>query len=263
MIDVFFNYFLYYLPSFILTFFAFLIGIAIYFVGKKKNIYLMNQFSSKFNEAIEGRVNNLDLKEHSTVGRTYLGETKENLSLRNFRLHFTMVKRHLILSKAGAILRNIHDYVLLEADPSDNVVKRYQLEILQKNDMKRIKALSDMLQTLETIELGDKIKQFFIIKTNDKNLFLACFREDKNILKKIYAQRNFIVRISYYPLESPSIHLVAEMREGLNPKFLIDILFDLTTIITKLGKSGYYSKQRETQRIVKDKTIEKDKRDFK
>lgn len=236
-----------------------IIGIIVYFVGKKKNLQLMDHAFKLVNHTGGDKIVNFDLVEESTIGRTYLGEVKPELSLTNFRVHFAMVQRHLLLSKIASILKKRCDYILLEAEPSDRVVKRYQLEILPKREEKRIKALVEMLGKLETMEIGNpKLEEIFIFRVNDAEFFHKAFHVGKRLIKNLYSQRNHLIRLSYYPLETPSIRLVAELNERFNPKILIEILFDLTTNITKLGNKGYYAKQRHL-RVFKDKNVEKDK----
>ena len=249
------------LPGIIMGTLTIIIGLVVYILGKRRNIEIMDSSFKLIEKSGKDRITNFKMVEESTIGRTYLGEVKQGLSLKDFRVHFTMVQRHLILSKIAAIFRNRRDYVLLEAEPSDNVVKRYQLEILPKREEKRIKALVNMLGKLERVEVGSPhLEEIFIFRVNDEELFVKALREGKRIIKNLYAQKNHIVRLSYYPLEKPSIRLVAELMDGVNPKQLLDILFDLTMNITNLGKKGYYAKQRSNLRVIKDETLEKDKR---
>ena len=225
----------------------------------------MNNTFKTTKQSSKDWITKFKLVEESTTGRTYLLNVKPNLSLKDFRVHFTMVNRHLILSKIASIIRKRRDYILLEADPSDKVVKRYQLEVLPRREEKSIKALLDMLGKLEPLELGSsKLEEIFIFRVNDSELFLTAFKKEKQIIKNLYSLRNHIIRLSYYPLESPSIRLVAELSESLNPRPLMDILFNLTANIADLGNKGYYAKQRTIGlRIYEDKTIEKDKQKLK
>jgi len=245
-----------------LTFSAFILGIAVYYFGKKKNLQLMDDTFRIFNERSGERLIKLDLAEYSTMGRTYLGELKPELSLENFRIHITLVQRHLILSRIASILRKRKDYILIEADPIDKIVHRYQLEILPRRDEKNIKALVDMLNRLEKINIKSaKFADIFSIWVNDPELFIAAFQKQPQIIKNIYTQRNNIIRVSIYPLESPSIRLAAELTEELKPSVLMDILFELTSGIITLGKKGYYAKQRTAGLgIIEDKTLEDDKK---
>ncbi len=264
-IDILIFYIVYFLPSITLTLLALITGILVYFLGKRKNLIIMNNTFKKTKQCSKDWITNFKLAEESTTGRTYLLEVKPNLSLKDFRVHFTMVNRHLILSKIASILRKRRDYILLEADPSDNVVKRYQLEVLPRREEKMIKALLDMLGELEPLELGSsKLEEMFIFRVNDSELFLTAFKKGKHIIRNLYSLRNQIIRLSYYPLESPSIRIVAVLSESLNLKPLMDLLFTLTANIADLGKKGYYSKQRTVGlRIHEDKTVEKDKRKYK
>jgi hypothetical protein len=227
-----------------LTFSAFILGIAVYYFGKKKNLQLMDDTFRIFNERSGERLIKLDLAEYSTMGRTYLGELKPELSLENFRIHITLVQRHLILSRIASILRKRKDYILIEADPIDKIVHRYQLEILPRRDEKNIKALVDMLNRLEKINIKSaKFADIFSIWVNDPELFIAAFQKQPQIIKNIYTQRK------------------AELTEELKPSVLMDILFELTSGIITLGKKGYYAKQRTAGLgIIEDKTLEDDKK---
>jgi hypothetical protein len=245
-----------------LTFSAFLIGIAVYYFGKRKNLQLMDDAFKILSEKSGERLINLDLAEYSTMGRTYLVQLKPEQSLKNFRIHFALIQRHLILSRIASYFRKRKDYILIEADPTDKIVHRYQLEILPTRDQKNIKALADMLNRLEKMRIRSaKFSETFSIWANDPDFFLAAFQKQPQIIKNIYSQRNNINRVSIYPLESPSIRLVAEIAEELKPSILMDILFELTSIIMTLAKMGYYVKQRKPGiRIIEDKTIEEEKK---
>ncbi|MFX1285988.1 MAG: hypothetical protein ACFFB5_20260 [Promethearchaeota archaeon] len=264
-IDIIFFYIIYFLPSFALTLLALITGILVYFLGKRKNLMIMNKAFKATKQSSKDWITNFELVEESTTGRTYLLEVKPDLSIKNFRVHFTMVNRHLILSKIASIIRKRRDYILLEADPSDKVVKRYQLEVLPRREEKSIKALLDMLGKLEPLELGSsRLEEKFIFRVNDSDLFLTAFKKGKNIIRNLYSMRDHLIRLSYYPLESPSIRIVAELTESLNPRPLMNILFNLTANIADLGKKNYYSKKRTIGlRIHEDKTVEKDKQKHK
>ncbi|MFX0171777.1 MAG: hypothetical protein ACFE9L_07655 [Candidatus Hodarchaeota archaeon] len=258
------DYVIYYLrsllPSFILASLVVLIGLLVYYFGKKTNLTLMDESIKHFERESSDWVTKIDLVEKSTVGRTYLVEVEDDYFLSNFRLHFTMVHRHLILSRIGSILRNRRDYVLLEADPKIEFVKRYQLEILQQKDTKRIKALSGMLLNLHTLELKNpSFDKHYKTWANAPRLFFGLLKEKKNIVKNLYTYRDYIVRVSIYPLSSPSIRLVAELNSKLNFKHLSQIISDITTGIITLGKKGIYAKERESLRVSRDKDVEKDK----
>ena len=230
----------------------------VYFYGKRENLRLMDNTFGLFKQQTENVVTEYDLAEKSTIGRTYLLELKPDANITNLRLHFTVLPRHLIVSRIGSILRKRSDYLLLEGDPNDKVVKRYQLEILPRREEKRIEALADMLGRMNIIEIGSrKFEQDFIIWVNDQEFFKSIFKKHDQIVKNIYFHKNQIVRISFYPLESPSIRLVIELTEGIRPKLLLDILNELTAAIITTGKKGYFAKT--GLRIVKDTTLEADK----
>ncbi len=260
LIDILIAYFIYFLPSLTLAFIFVVIGMTVYFFGKKENLRLMDDTFELFKQQSGDKATKFDLVEKSTMGRTYLIELQPESNLSNLRLHLTLVYRHLILSRIGAVLRKTKDYLLLEADPNDKIVKRYQLEILPRREDKRIKALTDMLGKLEKIDIGSrKFEEVLNIWVNDPEFFKTIFTRETQITKKLFAQRNQIVRVSFYPLSSPSIRLVTELNEGIRPKLLLEILSDLTAAIISLGTKGFYSKQKSVG-IVKDKTIEKDER---
>lgn len=260
IIDLAILYLISLLPSFILAFLTVLVGLSVYYFGKKENLKLMDESFEILKHKMGDWIVNTELAEMSTVGRTYLVKMKEDNIFTNFRIHFTMVHRHLVLSRIGSILRKRRDYVLLEADPTVDFVKRYQLEILPKNETKRIEALSDVLLNLKTIELGHtNFDETFIMRVNAPSLFLAILKNKKNLTKNLFAYRNMIVRISFYPLTSPSLRIVAELSNRLNFKHLLDILSDLTVGIMSLGKKGLYAKERTSIRIVRDKDLEKDR----
>jgi hypothetical protein len=264
LLSVIIAYLVIYLPSLALSLSVLMIGLLNYYFGKKKNIQLMDYYFELFKKASGTQFKEIKMAEESTIGRTYLLTVKSDKSLEDFRLHFTMVQRHLIISRLISKLRKRRDYGLLEAEPKDKVVKRYQLEILAKHDEKRIESLAEMLGKLETLNIGsNRFEEFFIIRVNDSDFFKAVFQKEQEIIKYIYAIRNSIVRISYYPLERPSIRLVTNMDNDINPKLLFNILFELTSTIVFLGKKSYYSKQRSVaSRLVKDVTLEKDKHRF-
>jgi hypothetical protein len=253
-------YFIELLPGIVMGTLTIIVGLIFYVRGKRKNHEIMDKTFKLIEKSGKDRITKFERVEESTIGRTYLGEVKQGLSITDFRVHFTMVQRHLILSRIAAVIRNRCDYVLFEAEPSDKVVKRYQLEILPKREEKRIKALIEMLGQLKRIDIGSpQLEEIFIFRVNDEELFVKALRKEKGIIRNLYSQRNHIVRLSYYPLEKPSIRLVAELIDGINPKQLIDILFDLTMNISELGRKGYYAKQRGSLRVVKDENLEKDK----
>ncbi|MFX0013930.1 MAG: hypothetical protein ACFFB2_12905 [Promethearchaeota archaeon] len=263
IIDYVIAYFFYFLynGSLIFASLTIIIGIVTYYFGKKKNLQLMDSTYNSINKGTEQKITNFKLVERSTMGRTYFVETKPDLPLKDFRIHFALVHRHLLLSKIASMIRKRRDFILLEADPADKIVHRYQFEILPNREQKNIKALYDMLKHLHTLETqSSKFNETFIIKVNDFEFFKKILEEQSDIIKKIYAQKEQIIRISLYPLESPSIRLAAEINESLKPKLLFDILFELTSGITSLAKKGYFSKQKQIPRVIKDTTIEKDKK---
>ncbi|MFW9997173.1 MAG: hypothetical protein ACFFD4_34335, partial [Candidatus Odinarchaeota archaeon] len=234
---------------------------AVYHFGKKKNLELMNTSFELISRDAGDWLTNIKLVEEATIGRTYLAEVKSELPFVNLRIHFTLVQRHLILSKLASLLKKRRDYVLFEADPSDDIVKRYQLEILSKNDQKRIKALKDMLWQMQMLTTENKrLDDAYLIRVNDLEFFRAVFQKRQQIVRNLFAQRNNIIRISLYPLESPSIRIVAELNETVKPKLLFEIMKDFTSEIAKLASKGYYAKQRTTGiRLYRDETVEKEK----
>ncbi|UCG01173.1 MAG: hypothetical protein JSW11_16335 [Candidatus Heimdallarchaeota archaeon] len=262
-IDVITAYIIYFLPTITLSLLTVLIGLIVYYFGKKRNLWLMENTFSSISHGSGKRITELKLVEESTMGRTYLAEVKPDLSVTNFRIHFTMVHRHLILSKIASIIRKRRDYILLEADPSDKVVNRYQLEILPRREHNRIKKLVDMLGKLQTLEIRNpRFEESFIARVNDSDFFEAIFQKNKRLIQILFNQRNHIVRVSLYPLESPSIRVVAELNEQVNPKLLIDVIFFSAAAITSVAKKGFFAKQKAGLRVVPDKTLEKDKERF-
>ena len=86
-----------------------------------------------------------------------------------------------MISKLATLVRKKHDYVLLEANPQDKVVHRYQIEILRKNDKDRIKSLADMLYQLKHVSVGStKFEDEFLIRVNDEEFFKAIFSKSAN-----------------------------------------------------------------------------------
>jgi hypothetical protein len=240
---------------------ALITGLLIYFFGKKKNIKLMDDTTRSLEEENGKQALKLKLVEESTVGRTFLVKVKEGLPFTNFRIHFTLINRHLILSLIASILRRRRDHILLEANPKDKIVNRFQLEILPLKEQKGIKTLSDMLLDLEPVEIKTfNLNDIYIIRTNDSELIRIIFQTNRDIAKRLYLMRNHIIRVSFYPLENPSLRLVAKLNEQLITKPLIDIILNLTTGITTIAKKGYLTKDRKAGlRIYRDKTVEKDK----
>ena len=265
LIEIIFSYFYYFLPSLLLCVLVIFIGLFIYFIGKKRNIDLMDSTFNKFNEANEEKITNLKLMEANTTGRTYLGEVEENFPLNNFRLHFTLVPRHLIISKLASLVRKKLDYVVLEADPIDKVVNRYQIEILNKQEKKTIKSLSDMLYKLDHLSIGNvKFDETFIIGVNDLEFFQAVYQKAPQVVKNLYSIRNNLIRLSFYPLVHPSLRLVSILDDKFNPKISLDILNELTSTIASLAQKGYFAKTRSINlRVAKDLTLEKNKPKFK
>lgn len=255
IIDYAVAYFLYFLPSLTITFIALLIILFVFFYGKRENLLLMDNTFELLKDKNGDRVLNYELVERSTFGRTYLVDLTPELSLENFRVHFTLIKRHFVSNRVGSYIWKHKDYILIEADPKNKIVKRYQVEILPKNDAKRIKALTDMLSKLNKMEIGD----YFSVWVNDQDFFKAVFQKNTQIIKKLYSQKEHIVRVSFYPLESPSIRIVGELSEGVRPIQLMDILFDMTNGIISLGHKGFYAKQKAL-RLIEDKTLEKERR---
>jgi hypothetical protein len=219
----------------------------------------MDSSFNKFKNISTGRIKNLELVEADTIGRTYLGEVEEGGSLMNFRMHFTLVHRHLIISRVASLVKKKFDYVLFEADPIDKVVKRYQIEIMNKDDKKRIESLADMLYQLEHLPLGSmKFEEEFIIRVNDLEFFQAVFKKDPQIIKYLYSIRHSLIRLSYYPLAQPSIRMVALLKENTNPKFFLEILFKLTDAMAIIGEKSFYSKKPTSEsQVVKDISLEK------
>ncbi|MHA1940440.1 MAG: hypothetical protein ACXAB2_01280 [Candidatus Hodarchaeales archaeon] len=260
IIDLIFDYFRYFLPSLTVAAITVVIGLSVYIWGKRVNIALMDDLFTKLEKEMSEGAANIDLAETSTNGRTYLIDLNEELLLENFRIHFALVPRHLIISLVGAKLRKRKDYLLIEADPLDKIVKRYQLEIFPKREEKRIKKLFEMLGQLEPIRIGgSQLGDIFGIWANNAEFFKGAFQKEPEILRNIFAQKDNIVRLSYYPLESPSIRLVLEITDTLNPGRCVDILFGLTSAIVSLGTKGFYTKQKKHLRVIKDETIEEEK----
>lgn len=219
---------------------------------------------ARFEKASKGKLISTKLVEASTVGRTYLAEVDEKSPLEDVRLHFTLVQRHLVISKLATLVRKKHDYVLFEANPQDKIVHRYQIEILRKNDKDRIKSLADMLYQLKHVSVGSaKFEDEFLIRVNDEEFFKAIFSKSPQVVKYLYGMRRSLLRLSYYPLSVPSIRFVAELEESFNPSLILNTIIDLTSAIADLGNKGHYAKKRSSEtKIRKDPSLEKDKREF-
>jgi hypothetical protein len=222
----------------------------------------MDSSFAKFEKASKGKLAAIKLVETSTIGRTYLAEVDENSPLEDVRLHFTLVHRHLVISKLATLVRKKQDYVLFEANPQDMIVKRYQLEILDKGDKDRIKTLADMLYELEHVSVGSaRFEENFLVRVNDEEFFKAIFAKSPQIIKYIYGMRDSFHRLSYYPLASPSIRFVAELKKDFNPNLILNSIIELTSAITKLGNRGHYAKKRSAEtKITKDPSLERDER---
>jgi len=261
-----FDYIQFYLAHFItnlslpFAFIVLIIGLVIYISGKKKNLMIMDTTIALFQKEKGEHIAEFKLAETATDGRTYLVELKEGLSIQNIRIHFTMIPRHLIISYVGALIRKRKDYLLIEADPTDKVVYRYQIEIIPLREEKRIKSLVDMLGQLEKINLtSSKYEEKWGVWVNDPDFFRAVFQNKPEIVKNLFSQRNHVVRVSYYPLDSPSIRLVSENIEFVNSVKVMDILFDLTSTIETLGTKKYYTKHKEGLRTFQDEKAEEEK----
>lgn len=254
-LDVVLSYLLYFLPTLGLSFLAVLTGLLIYVHGKRKNNRIMDYSIENLEKRASNWDINFQLDESSTFGRTYRAELQPNLAVENLRIHFTMVQRHLIMSKLGSLLRKRKDFLLVESDPRDKIVHRYQLEILARNDEKRIKALVDMLGMLEDISSRNPtLDAEFIIRVNDREFFETIFEKSPNLLKIIYSIRDALVRVSLYPLATPSIRIVAELNENTKPSLILRLLLELVAEITKLAKKGFYTKQ-QVAPVTKDPTL--------
>jgi len=261
-----FDYIQFYLGHFItnlslpFAFIVLIIGLVIYISGKKKNLMIMDTTIALFQKEKGEHIAEFKLAETATDGRTYLVELKEGLSIQNIRIHFTLIPRHLIISYVGAIIRKRKDYLLIEADPTDKVVYRYQLEIIPLREEKRIKSLVDMLGRLEKINLtSSKYEEKWGVWVNDPDFFRAVFQTKPEIVKNLFSQRNHVVRVSYYPLDTPSIRLVSENIEFVDSVKVMDILFDLTSTIETLGTKKFYTKQKEGLRTIQDDKAEEEK----
>ncbi|MFW9778457.1 MAG: hypothetical protein ACFFE8_06335 [Candidatus Heimdallarchaeota archaeon] len=262
ILDVILSYFLYFLPTLALSSLVVIIGLLIYVLGKRKNLRIMDISIGQIEQKSKNWVTEFQLDEFSTIGRTYRTELQPNLAVKNLRIHFTMVQRHLLMSKIGSLLRRRKDYLLVEADPQDKIVHRYQIEILNRNDEGRIKALVDMLGMLVDISSRNPtIDENFIIRVNDREFFQTIFESNPNLLKIIYSIRENLVRVSLYPLATPSIRIVTELNERTQPSLSLRLLLELVTEITRLGKKGFYMKQ-QVPRVTKDPTIKEEKPRF-
>jgi hypothetical protein len=261
VIDVILSYIIYFLPTIVLSGLTILVGLLVYYFGKKKNLTLMNSSFKKFEKISKKKIKDMVLAETSTTGQTYLGEVEDGTSITDFRLHFTLIQRHLIISRIATLVRKKFDYVLFEANPTDMVVKRYQIEILNKDDRKRIESLSDMLYKLEHLPLGSaKFDTEFIIRVNDLEFFQSVFKNTPQVVKYLYLIRHSLIRLSYYPLAQPSIRMVALLKEDFDPKLYMEILFVLTDAITSVGQKSFYAKKPSGDaRVIKDISLEKGK----
>ncbi|WP_455143045.1 hypothetical protein [Candidatus Hodarchaeum mangrovi] len=260
LFDYIISYFIYFLPSLILAFLAVLIGLVVFYLGKRKNIQLMDNSINLLQRDKENNGWKFKLAEKTTSGRTYLVDLKKDLLLEDFRIHFTLIPRHLIISRIGSLIRKRRDYLLIEADPADKIVFRYQIEIMPYREEKRRKALFDMLGKLQKISIGNpQFEKSLGIWVNDPEFFSAVFQEKPQILRNLFSYRDIIVRFSLYPLEHPSIRLVAELSEGIEFTKLIETLFDLTAGIVNIGSKGFYAKKKDQLRIIRDKKLEEEK----
>jgi len=260
LFDLVISYFIYFLPSLTLASIAVLIGLSVFYFGRKKNIRLMD---NSFNLIQKDKENNgwkFKLAEKSTHGRTYLVDLNKDLLLKDFRIHFTLIPRHLVISRIGSLIRKRKDYLLIEADPTDKIAFRYQIEIMPYREEKRRKALFDMLGKLQKMNIGNpQFEKSLGIWVNDPEFFTAVFQDKPQILRTLFSYRDNIVRLSLYPLEHPSIRLVTELSEGIELTKLIDTLFDLTAAIVNIGSKGFYAKRKDQLRIIKDKKLEEEK----
>ena len=262
IIQIFQNYLFFFTAnlSLPLAIIAITIGLLVYRFGKKKNLMIMDSTIELFQKEKGDNIAEFKLAETATDGRTYLVELKEGLSLQNIRIHFTMIPRHLVISYVGALIRKRKDYLLIEANPTNNVVYRYQIEIIPLREEKRIKNLVDMLGQLEKITLtSSKYEEKWGVWVNDPDFFRSVFQNKPEIVKNLFSQRTHVVRVSYYPLDSPSIRLVSENIEFVNSVKVMDILFDLTSTIETLGTKKYYTKQKEALRTFQDDKAEEEK----
>ncbi|MHA2294524.1 MAG: hypothetical protein ACXAEU_09155 [Candidatus Hodarchaeales archaeon] len=252
---------LYYIQNFslVLALLAIPIGLVVYYYGKKKNNQMMDSSYELVSKGTKEWLTKLKLVEEATIGRTYLAESNSGLPFSDIRFHFTLVKRHLIISSLASKLRNRRDYFLIEVEPLDKIVKRYQLEVLAKSDNKRIKAMSDLLNKLKMLEFGNrKLDNTFLVKVNDLELFKTIFTKKKQIISNLYAQRNIFVRFSLYPLQTPSLRIVVELNERIKPRQMMHMLIEFTNEITEIAKKGYM-KQKTTSKVYRDESLEKSK----
>lgn len=257
IVEVFLNYF----PGIFFSSLAIVIGLLTYFFGGKKNIQLMETSYESLKQGSKKWISEFTLDKEGSSGRTYLIETKTGSPIEDVRVHFLLVPRHLMVSRVAARLKKRRDFVFIAADPSNEVLKRYQMEIFPKKNQKGIKKLIDILDKLDTYETGNKIMdETLLIKINDKEIINVIFQQDKNIFRSLYTLRDNIERISFYPFESPSIRFIVLLNDRLQQKLFINFVFNFTAIMTTLAKKEYFSKPRKTSLgLYRDKTDAKDK----
>jgi hypothetical protein len=250
-----------YFPGIFFSVIALITGIVVYFVGSKKNIRMLENSYVSLKEGSKDWASEFSFDKEGPSGRTLVIETKSKSPLKFVRAHILLIPRHLMVSLVAAKLKKRRDRLFIAADPTDETLKRYQIEILPIKEKKRIEELTEMLKKLDMYKTGNKtLDETLIIKANSVRLLSDLFQQEKELLRNLYRLRDNIERISFYPFETPSLRFIAFIDDRLQQRLFINFVFNFTEFITTIATKNHFIKQRKASlRLYRDDTLDKDK----
>lgn len=208
------------------------IGFTLYLLwsGRRKNKKIMDKTRELLMNAFEEEFDDLIFDQLSSNGALLYPKMKNNakFDFKNFRIVFALEERHLMLSVIISWFSGTSDYLAIEADPKGKKFTE-KIQIIPRHEEGHINKFSELLLTLEDIDFGVRtIDETFDVRASSKRLGYELLA-DKELLKILYAMKDYLVRVSVDPSDDPPYRIYVRIKEGLD----ISMVKDLFTTIGK------------------------------
>lgn len=214
--------------------------------GRRKNHKIIEVHRKLLLDVFSDEFDDLIVDQLSSNGGLLFPRYKKSHSapFKNFRVVFALEERHLMLSVIISKFSGTKDYIAFEADARKGKLPT-KIQIVPRHEEGQIRKHQDLLFSLDPITLEvPRIDEFFVIKATSQKSGLY-FLGEKDLLKLIYNNREYMVRLSIDSADDPAIRIYARITEDLELKRLYDLFMTLCGRVNSVSEKMAIRKGRQ------------------
>ncbi len=179
----------------------------------------------KVEEATKGIVKAYNVEKKTLSGIILKASLSKPLPVRWFKVVYSLEDRHLLLSLMASLFSKPRDLVLFEANlperPGTNI------EIIPVREKSVITRNNKFLVTLDDVHFSlKKFDDYFVVKSSNAKLAHQILG-DKEVIKKLYALREYVYWISIDRKEEPWFKFMCYAKDELDYEQYQTLFFHL------------------------------------